>query len=87
MKDGGSAFPVMETYVSPQTGEQRLECMSYGMSLRDYFAGQALAGIFSTTDLFIDDKIATVYAEQCYTIAAAMIAHREAKKAEEAKQA
>jgi hypothetical protein len=85
MKDGGSAFPVMDTYVSPQTGEQRLDCMSYGMSLRDWFAGQALAG-YSVIFPEGGSVIPREAARWCYAIADAMIAHRETEKAEEAKQ-
>jgi hypothetical protein len=57
-KTGGSAFP----------RDAALE--SKGMTLRDYFAGQAMA--FVSASLSPDR-----FAEQCYKIADAMIAARE----------
>lgn len=44
-----------------------------GMSLRDYFAGQALAGMLAHLGLFGDDGIA----DDAYKIADAMLAARE----------
>jgi hypothetical protein len=41
MKTGGSAFPVLEKDIDYE-GKPFLYCESEGMSLRDYFAGQAL---------------------------------------------
>jgi hypothetical protein len=41
MKDGGSAFPVLDDYTDPYNGHT-LQCREFGMSLRDYFAGQAI---------------------------------------------
>jgi hypothetical protein len=75
MKDGGSAFPVMDTWVSPETGEKRLDCMSYGMSLRDFFASQALAGICYKATW--DDGEENVVAGWAYDMADAMLAERE----------
>ena len=40
--DGGPAFPHME-----ETNDGRVEVTNYGMSLRDWFAGQALTGWLS----------------------------------------
>lgn len=64
MEDGGTAFPAF-------IGDQRL---GLGMSLRDYFAGQALAGLAS-------DKVmpADVWAlvELAYHVADSMLARRE----------
>ena len=42
--DGGAAFPVVET--DPNCGTRTW----FGMSLRDYFAGQALAGYMAVPD-------------------------------------
>lgn len=64
--DGGPAFPTDQ------------EAMSYGfegMSLRDWFAGQALAG-FATTSGHFDPK---KFAQTAYLLADAMLAAREAK--------
>lgn len=44
--DGGPAFPGEATGVSAVTGHARYYPVS-GMSMRDYFAGQALAGLMS----------------------------------------
>ena len=63
--DGGAAFPVM--YVSE------------GMTLRDYFAGQALAGICAP---LYDDESPTIwkhreFAKGAYMFADAMLAARK----------
>lgn len=47
----------------------------HGMSLRDWFAGQALAGWMTSEDVPCDERIA----ERCYQIADAMLAARSAK--------
>ena len=61
--DGGTAFPAMTPggYCTP------------GMTLRDWFAGQALAGFFTTDNHMPDETIA----RQCYGAADAMIAYRD----------
>ena len=61
--DGGAAFPVM--YVSE------------GMSLRDYFAGQALAGIMAGN--YTSNSLKWVPGE-AYALADAMLAARERKE-------
>jgi hypothetical protein len=60
IKDGGSAFPVMYC--------------SEGMSLRDYFAGQALAGMV-TSGKAIEWKACEI-ADGCYSLADSMLAAR-----------
>ena len=65
IKDGGAAFP--------RSGND--DCTSeFGMTLRDYFAGQALAGVPWSYEISLKDQ-----AKQCFQIADAMIAEREAK--------
>ena len=60
--DGGQAFPTMSpTEYIP------------GMSLRDWFAGQALTGIMARTEW----KLAFLPARLAYQIADAMLAARE----------
>ena len=79
IKDGGSAFPVMYC--------------SEGMSLRDYFAGQALAAICSGIEVEVDELDANgKYADhnmkmlhdcagiRAYGYADAMLAARERKE-------
>ena len=62
MKDGGTAFPVYahEGAVDP------------GMSLRDYFAGQALVGLAAR-----GERNVMYVAQYAYEYADAMLAERE----------
>lgn len=68
--DGGPAFPRPYSMVLG-TGHQFWE--QDGMTLRDWFAGQALASVTYTLGAEIDDSVA----KRCYEIADAMIAARE----------
>ena len=43
MKDGGAAFPV----IGKHSSRGQMELDSSGMSLRDFFAGAALAGFWA----------------------------------------
>jgi hypothetical protein len=63
------AFPTKYTFY-----ESGIECVGYlnGMSLRDYFAGQALAGL---SQLARDDEPDRI-ANYCYMIADAMMGRR-----------
>ncbi|WP_028752718.1 hypothetical protein [Rhizobium leucaenae] len=65
--DGGAAFPV------PYGNS------AYGMSLRDYFAGQALSGqlSFSPHDSFDKYHQPDEVAAACYRFADAMLAARK----------
>lgn len=67
--DGGTAFPTQPL------GSDGLPCWeaSRGMSLRDYFAGQAAQGHLGT------DEAALLIARCAYEVADAMLAAREAK--------
>lgn len=68
--DGGPAFP---QHVAPQyTARPYL----HGMSLRDYFAGQAISGIIASPDYYSGSWACGQLAEQAYGIADAMIAER-----------
>jgi hypothetical protein len=69
-KDGGPAFPL-----SPEVGKFHFDDpFAYpGMSLRDYFAGQALVGVISNS--FLPEKVSEL-SKLVYTIADAMIAER-----------
>ena len=64
--DGGPAFPVSDQGTHG----------TFGMSLRDWFAGQALAGMFAadTADSVILTEEKTVFA---YAAADAMLAERD----------
>jgi hypothetical protein len=61
-KTGGAAFPHVSTHIART-----------GMTLRDYFAGQALAAL--AQDLMYD--MSHSQAEYAYKLADAMIAERE----------
>ncbi|MBZ9921803.1 hypothetical protein LB579_29360 [Mesorhizobium sp. BR1-1-7] len=58
--DGGQAFPYNTAWGTP------------GMSLRDWFAGQVIAGHFH-----IDPAVQSSYAQTAYTMADAMLAARD----------
>ena len=68
MDDGGRAFPSVSEI---QFGDMDTAGHS-GMSLRDYFAGQALVGYLSEGTLTIAPQLAT----WCYANADALIAER-----------
>lgn len=66
--DGGPAFPALYP-IEDETGR-------LGMSLRDWFAGQALAGILANTAL-VDTKAAKWVAQYAYEIADALLIERD----------
>jgi hypothetical protein len=66
-KDGGPAYP---TYHHPLDDSDRK-----GMTLRDWFAGQALGSILTQEIAGAAEKI--VWAELAYQYADAMLAQRE----------
>jgi len=73
INDGGPAFPCSNeqfTHGNPQTGDAWP-----GLSLRDYFAGQALAGLSSTPSMRSIWDPADM-ARQSYNYADAMIKAR-----------
>lgn len=67
------AYPCNISYVD-ENGVTQTH-ISMGMSLRDYFAAQALAGILASPQL-ITTKPAPELALNCYAIADAMLAER-----------
>lgn len=79
-KTGGSAFPRLEKWTADgkgaacNTGYYATE-FEGGMTLRDYFAAQSIAGI-NPGRLYGDDNIETL-AEQAYKLADAMLKARE----------
>jgi hypothetical protein len=75
--DGGPAFPVAES--------DKLYG-SYGMTLRDWFAGQALAGDISADDVgtvtgLRSKEYAAMIAARAYQMADAMLEARKEPKA------
>lgn len=78
MSNGGPAFPYGPTKATHTPyeeggGESEFTHGNEGMSLRDYFAGQALAGICANPNV---DRMANIVAE-AYKAADAMLAERE----------
>ena len=69
-KDGGPAFPQQSIGPEFPTGY----C---GMSLRDWFAGQALAGAIQSYREGGCERTEKDLAESCYSAADAMLAARE----------
>ena len=69
--NGGSAFPVRE-WIGPN---DQMIWPETGMSLRDWFAGQALAGLSSRLGYHPKSDPADVVGD-AYTLADAMIAER-----------
>lgn len=73
--NGGSAFPQHGWTNDPYVLE-RMKSQG-GMSLRDYFAGQALAGEMIGTEEYVwHDRDAAKCAERCYHFADAMLAEK-----------
>lgn len=70
-KDGGQAFPHL------QPTDPQFAYSENGMSLRDWFAGQALAGMLANPAL--DRSYAMNLDSAAYLIADGLIAAREAK--------
>lgn len=78
--DGGSAFP--ETSSRPDYSEHGREftnvSSSGGMSLRDWFAGQALTGIMGDSGMRPSNTEEFEHlAKRLYSLADAMLAERE----------
>jgi hypothetical protein len=69
--DGGPAYPAP---AQPKT-DWSLEDVTSGMSLRDWFAGQALAGLFRHSN-WIQAPDAEEVARRAYVVADAMLAER-----------
>jgi hypothetical protein len=70
INDGGSAFPYGQKNFTERSSE--------GMSLRDYFAGQALAGMMANKNA--QDWTLSEVATDCYLYADALLKHRMARR-------
>jgi hypothetical protein len=66
-RDGGAAFPRATQSPAPT------QC---GMSLRDYFAGQALVGLLAQRDTALDSDFADI-AKDAYIFAESMLWERK----------
>ena len=80
INDGGPAFPVPSVSWK-EKGEDRVAIGTRGMTLRDYFAGQALTNIDVRIPMSDDDDTPSprAIANYMYVIADAMLAAREEK--------
>jgi hypothetical protein len=70
-KDGGPAFPISAQPLDAQGKPIAEQYTAWGMTLRDYFAGQALVGASQQT------AQCQWAAESAYAFADAMLAQRE----------
>ena len=77
INDGGPAFPVDHQFVRPRATLEELRS-ACGMSLRDWLAGQALAGIMAT-DTAGSNAVEWV-PKKAYAMADAMIVARQLKQ-------
>lgn len=84
-KDGGSAFPVFDGRVGAD-----YQCIDAGMSLHDWYAGQALNGLLSSGSTW---KIGTEpintqerYAKTAFDFADAMIAEKKRREKKRRKE-
>jgi hypothetical protein len=78
INDGGPAFPVCYQHENLETGEKEVTAAFHGITMRDWFAGQALAN--RNIEDHCGPNWAIRVAEQAYRIADAMLAEREKGK-------
>lgn len=71
-RDGGPAYPVVFRTMTPQ-GMMEMDAAP-GMTLRDWFAGQALANVYTAHEANHEKVV-----EWAYQIADAMLAARKAR--------
>jgi hypothetical protein len=74
IKDGGPAFPVHPA--AHECGDAECTALS-GMTLRDYFAAQYIAGAAADPAVVWVGKGSEVQASHAYRLADAMLAERE----------
>lgn len=73
--DGGPAFPL--SYTQQYGKDEGRQEVYGGMTLRDYFAGQALNGFLACTQQGEKIRDFSKVAQEMYLLADAMIAERE----------
>ena len=74
INDGGPAFPVDHQFISPKATPEELR-IACGISVRDHFASQALAGLL----VGHYPSVPLDFAIKAYEIADAMLAARQPK--------
>lgn len=77
INDGGSAFPHDDS--KEYKNGIRQFYASKGMTLRDWFAGMALQGMFASDRNCWDNESREIIGEMAYAAADAMIEEREVK--------
>lgn len=75
IKDGGAAFPLTGTQWNPDRDAYEVSPVSDGMSLRDYFAAKAMAGIVANPDTW-GESTHDGLSVRAYAIADAMLRAR-----------
>ena len=74
INDGGPAFPVLDTSQNLATGETTVHQACYsGMTLRDYFAAQAMQGMIAAAENYQTHELA----QYAYEVADAMLKARK----------
>ena len=76
MKDGGAVFPFIVYHSEGRGSSVEGSYMDKGLTLRDWFAGQALSGLAVDYINQPEDLTIEVMAKHAYTIADAMIEAR-----------
>lgn len=74
-KDGGAAFPYTVTMPAGITGGGSGTGVHKGLSLRDWFAGQAIAGMMAAP--YTPGAVWDAYALDAYAMADALLRARE----------
>lgn len=79
IKDGGSAFPVAIAWEADEYGKAantgyKVTKVDGGMTLRDYFAASAVAGMLSDSEIKASVR---EFAERAYEVADAMLEARK----------
>ena len=73
--NGGPAFPIIHDVPAP-SGAARAISVEYGMTLRDYFAAQALSTAVGYSDQDLSTWTPQDFARHAYALADAMLAER-----------
>lgn len=75
--DGGPAFPHLGLYPGTDGNLHPIATQEFGLSIRDWFAGMALNGMYSNQSLIDTFSHHTTMTSEAYHAADAMLAERE----------